>query len=44
MPNKIAIATMPGDTWNFQTWHRETGGGAGQASSNFTRAVEITLR
>ncbi|MEZ6017399.1 MAG: hypothetical protein R3F49_19960 [Planctomycetota bacterium] len=35
------VATMPGDTWNFQFWHRDTNGGS--PTSNFTRAVSITF-
>lgn len=34
------LAAMPGDTWNFQAWHRD-GVGLG---SNFTHGLEITLQ
>ena len=35
-----AVQAMPGDTFNFQAWHREGAGGG----SNFTDAVEITFQ
>jgi hypothetical protein len=31
---------LPGETWNFQAWHRDTVGG--QSTSNFTDAVSVT--
>ena len=34
------VAAAPGDTWNFQAWHRD-GVGLG---SNFTPGVEITFQ
>ena len=36
------VAVQPGETWNFQLWHRDTVGGI--ATSNFTDAVEVTFR
>lgn len=33
---------VPGDTWLFQTWHRDVSGGS--QTSNYTRAVAVTLR
>ena len=30
-----------GETWSFQTWHRDSAGG--QATSNFTDAVGVTF-
>ncbi|MEL6714792.1 MAG: hypothetical protein AAFP86_13505, partial [Planctomycetota bacterium] len=35
----VLVATMPGDTLNFQAWHRDVVGGA--ATSNFTNGLEI---
>lgn len=32
-------AALAGQTWHFQAWHRDTA--AGQATSNFTRAVSV---
>lgn len=34
-------SVLPGETWNFQTWHRDTL--AGSATSNFTDAVSVTF-
>ena len=31
------ISVLPGDTWNFQAWHRDTVG----LGSNFTNGVEV---
>ena len=36
------IAIAPGETWNFQLWHRDTMGG--QIGSNFTRGSSITFQ
>jgi len=36
------VAGVPGETWHFQTWHRDLVGGA--QTSNFTRAISVTLR
>lgn len=33
-----SVAVAPGETWNFQVWHRDGG-----ASSNFTQAVSVTF-
>jgi hypothetical protein len=33
------VAVMAGETWNFQTWHRDSVGGT--AVSNFTDALEV---
>ena len=35
------VAIVAGETWNFQTWHRDAVGGA--ATSNFTGALTITF-
>ena len=35
--------TSPGDTLNFQGWHRDQGSGGG-ATSNFTNGLEITFQ
>ena len=35
------VAVMPGDTWNFQLWFRDSLGG--QPVSNFTQGVEVTF-
>ena len=40
-PNPNFVAIMPGETWRFQLWSRDSAGGA--ATSNFTTAVEITF-
>jgi len=34
-----SVSVMPGDTWNFQAWHRDSVGG--NAVSNFTSAVSV---
>jgi len=36
------ISAMPGDVFNFQTWHRDAVGGS--ATSNFTNGVEIMFQ
>ena len=36
-----AVAAQAGETWDFQTWHRDTIGGV--VTSNFTSAVSITF-
>jgi len=33
------VQIQPGETWNFQTWHRDAVGGA--ATSNFTRGRSV---
>ena len=35
------VAVQPGDTWNFQAWHRDTNPGP---TSNFTDAVSVTFQ
>ncbi len=37
-----AVATLPGDTWNFQTWFRDQGP-SGTPTSNFSDAIEVTF-
>ena len=36
-----SVSAMPGETWNFQAWHRDSVGGS--AVSNFTGAVGVPL-
>ncbi|MEM1451048.1 MAG: hypothetical protein AAF957_04040 [Planctomycetota bacterium] len=36
------VAGLPGDTWYFQCWYRDSGAG-GAATTNFTNGVEVTL-
>ncbi len=36
------VPATAGETWTFQSWHRDVVGGA--ATSNFTTAVAVTLR
>jgi len=36
-----SVSAMPGETWNFQAWHRDSVGGS--AVSNFTGAVAVPL-
>ncbi|QDV08066.1 hypothetical protein Poly30_36020 [Planctomycetes bacterium Poly30] len=36
------VATIAGDTWNFQTWFRDSVGGS--ATSNFTQGLSITFQ
>lgn len=36
------VSASPGDTWYFQAWYRDLVNGA--ATSNFTDALEVTLR
>ena len=36
------VAIAPGETWNFQLWHRDTV--AGQVGSNFTHGYSIRFR
>jgi hypothetical protein len=36
-----SVAVQPGETWNFQAWHRDTIGGV--ATSNFTDAISVTF-
>ncbi len=35
------VSAVPGQTWNFSTWHRDVVGGV--ASSNFTNGVAVTF-
>jgi hypothetical protein len=35
------VSVLAGETWNFQSWHRDSVGGA--ATSNFTNGVSITF-
>ena len=36
------VAALPGETWNFTAWYRDTSGGA--MTSNFTDAVSVTFQ
>lgn len=36
------VAAAAGETWNFQTWFRDSNG-QGQAVSNFSQGLEVTL-
>lgn len=36
------VAVQAGETWNFQTWHRDSSGG--QPTSNFTPGLEIAFQ
>lgn len=36
------VSAISGETWNFQSWHRDLVGGAAQ--SNFTDGLELTLQ
>jgi len=36
------VSIAPGETWNFQSWHRDAVGGA--ATSNFTNGLSVTLQ
>ena len=36
-----SLAVQPGESWNFQAWHRDTVGT--QATSNFTEGLSITF-
>jgi len=40
-PGGPPVAALPGDTWNFQAWHRDSVGGV--ATSNLTNASQIQL-
>ncbi len=35
------VAAVPGETWRFQAWHRDTGPAG--ATSNYTRGLQITF-
>ena len=35
------VVVVPGDSWNFQCWHRDAVGGV--ATSNFTDGYAITF-
>ncbi len=37
------VAAQPGETWNFQLWHRDTTG-QGVATSNFSPAIALLAR
>ncbi len=41
-PSLGTVAVAPGDTWNFQAWHRDAVGGS--TTSNFTNGLEITFQ
>ena len=36
------VAVMPGDTWNFQAWHRDFVGGS--VTSNFSDGLSVDFR
>ena len=36
------VVVVPGDTWNFQAWHRDAVGGS--TTSNFTNGLEIIFQ
>ena len=36
-----AVMVMPGETWNYQVWHRDTSGGS--VTSNFTNGLSVTF-
>lgn len=38
------VPAMPGDTWTFQAWHRDTLPGGNTPTSNLTQGVAITFR
>lgn len=42
IPTNPATVIAPGDTWNFQAWHRDTSPSG--ATSNFSNAVSINFR
>ncbi|MBL4771832.1 MAG: hypothetical protein JKY61_12000 [Planctomycetes bacterium] len=35
------VVIMPGETWHFQAWHRDTGAGVGE--SNFSNGISVTF-
>jgi hypothetical protein len=35
------VAIAPGETWHFQTWHRDSVGGL--PASNFTNALTVSF-
>ena len=39
-PTLGSVPALPGDTWHFQAWHRDTTA-SGTATSNFTEAVRV---
>jgi len=41
-PSGGVVAVQPGDTWNFQAWHRDAVGGG--ATSNFTDGLSVLFR
>ncbi|QDV05238.1 hypothetical protein Poly30_07340 [Planctomycetes bacterium Poly30] len=40
-PNGL-ISVLPGDSWSFQLWHRDSVGGS--TTSNFTNGLELTFQ
>ena len=38
----VDISIAAGETWNFQTWHRDSVGGI--ATSNFTNGLAVTFQ
>ena len=36
------VVVVPGDTWNFQAWHRDNVGGS--VTSNFTHGLEVNFQ
>ena len=36
------VSVLPGETWNFQVWHRDTVNGL--SSSNFTQGLNVTFQ
>ncbi|MCP3913994.1 MAG: hypothetical protein GY711_00380, partial [bacterium] len=40
LPTAPASAILPGETWNFQAWHRDHTPGL---TSNFTEAMSVTF-
>ncbi len=41
LPGPLNVPVMPGDTWNFQAWHRDKNP---MPTSNFTDAVSVTFQ
>ena len=37
------VAALPGETWNFQLWHRDSTA-IGSATSNFTQGLSVTFQ
>ncbi|MCP3918152.1 MAG: DNRLRE domain-containing protein [bacterium] len=38
IPTSPPVGVLPGDTWNFQCWHRDVGN-----TNNFTNALQVTF-